>query len=76
MARDYKGEGLVYSKAPRDENHYTTGELGRKPVVIATRRDMDTIDTSHMVSNMRHSFHNIAWALVVGVAGGAPFKYD
>jgi nucleoside phosphorylase len=76
MTRDYKGEGHVYGKAQGDDNHYTTGELGRKPVVLATPRNMGTINTSHLVVNMRHSFPNLVCVLVVGIAGGAPFRYD
>lgn len=76
MTRIYKSEGHMYGKAYRDDNHYTTGELGGKSVVLATPRNMGTINTSHLVTNMRHSFHNLAWAFVVGIAGGAPFTFD
>lgn len=76
MTRDYKGEGHVYGRAQGDDNHYTTGEFGRKPVVLATPRNIGTINTSHLVTNMRHSFPNLVCVLVVGIAGGAPFRYD
>jgi len=76
MTRDYREEHHVYGRAQGDDNHYTTGELGRKPIVLATPRSMGTINTSQLVTNMRHSFPNLAWAFVVGIAGGAPLSYD
>lgn len=76
MTRDYKGEGRMYGKVGGDVYSYTTGELGRKPVVLATPRNMGTINTSHLVTNMRYSFPNLIWVFVVGIAGGAPFSYD
>jgi nucleoside phosphorylase len=76
MTRDYKGEGHVYGRAQGDDNHYTTGELGRKPIVLAAPSNMSTTNISHLVVNMRQSFPNLVYAFVVGIAGGAPFKYD
>jgi nucleoside phosphorylase len=76
MTRDYKGEGHVYGRAQGDDNHYTTGELGRKPVVLATPSNTGTVNISHLAVNMRQSFPNLGCAFVVGIAGGAPFKYD
>lgn len=76
MTRDYKGEGHVYGRAQGDDNHYTTGELGRKHVVLATPSNIGTINISHLVVNMRQSFPNLVCAFVVGIAGGAPLRYD
>jgi nucleoside phosphorylase len=76
MTRDYKDEGHNYRKVQGDDYHYTTGELGGKPIVLATPRNMGTLNASHLVINMRHSFPNIVYALVVGIAGGAPCSYD
>ncbi|KAK5732549.1 hypothetical protein LTS12_027106 [Elasticomyces elasticus] len=73
MTRYYKSEKPDYGQASADENYYTLGELGGKPIVLVTPRNMDTINRSHLASNMRHRFPNLAWALVVGIAGGAPF---
>jgi hypothetical protein len=37
---------------------------------------MGSLDASHLVVNMRHSFPNINYALIVGIAGAAPRSYD
>ncbi|KAI5205800.1 hypothetical protein E4T39_02783 [Aureobasidium subglaciale] len=76
MTKDYKSEGHMYGKAPGDDNHYTTGELGGKPIVLAVPSNMGTVNTRHLVVNMRHSFPNLQYVFVVGIAGGAPFRYD
>ncbi|THX80375.1 hypothetical protein D6D04_04634 [Aureobasidium pullulans] len=76
MTRDYKDEGCNYKKIQGDDYHYMTGELGGKPIVLATPRSMGSLNASHLVVNMRHSFPNIVYALVVGIAGGAPCSYD
>lgn len=76
MTRDYKDEGCNYRKIQGDDYHYMTGELGGKPIVLATPRSMGSLNASHLVVNMRHSFPNIVYALVVGIAGGAPCSYD
>jgi len=44
-------------------------------VVLVTPRNMGIIATSHLARDMCRSFPNIRWALVVGIAGGAPFRY-
>jgi nucleoside phosphorylase len=76
MTQDYKGDGHTYGKAQGDDNHYTIGELGGKSVVLATPINMGTINARHLVVNMRYSFRNLVLVLVVGIAGGAPFRYD
>lgn len=77
LTRDYKEDDKrTYGKAKNDDNHYTLGELGDKPVVVVTPRNMGTINTANLAKDMRHSFPNIAYALVVGVAGGAPFRFS
>ncbi|KAK4888705.1 hypothetical protein LTR27_012444 [Elasticomyces elasticus] len=73
MARDYKSERGGYGAARGDDNTYMLGELGGKPVVLVTPRNIGTINTSHLASNMRFSFPNLTWTFVVGIAGGAPF---
>jgi nucleoside phosphorylase len=76
MTRDYKSEKREYGKARGDDNSYTLGEFGGRPIVLVTPRNMGTINVSHLASSMRHSFPNIALSLVVGIAGGAPFDRD
>ncbi|KAI5248107.1 hypothetical protein E4T43_01469 [Aureobasidium subglaciale] len=76
MDKDYKSEGRIYGKAAGDDNHYTTGELGGKPIVLAVPSNVGTVNTRHLVVNMRHSFPSLLYVFVVGIAGGAPFRYE
>jgi nucleoside phosphorylase len=76
MTRDYKEEGQRYGKVKGDDNSYTVGELGGKPVVLAAPRDMGTTNTRDLARSLRISFPNITYAFVVGITGGAPFVPD
>lgn len=76
MTRDYKSEGHMYGRAQGDNNHYTTSELGHKPIVLATLRNISTINTSYLVTNMRYSFPNLICAFTVGIANRALFRYN
>jgi nucleoside phosphorylase len=76
MTRDYKDERQGYGKAERDDNVYTVGEIGGKPVVLVAPRGMGTTNTRHLARGLQISFRNISWAFVVGIAGGAPFVHD
>lgn len=73
MTRDYKGEGQRYGKVNGDDNSYTVGELGGKPVVLVAPRDMGTTNTRDLARGLRISFPSIMYAFVVGITGGAPF---
>jgi ankyrin repeat protein/nucleoside phosphorylase len=73
MTRDYKYEGQRYGQVRGDDNSYTVGELGGKPVVLMAPRDMGTTNTRDLARGLRISFPNITYAFVVGIAGGAPF---
>jgi nucleoside phosphorylase len=44
--------------------------------VLATPRNMGTINASHLVVDMQHSFRHLVYVFVVGIAGGAPRSYD
>jgi nucleoside phosphorylase len=61
-----------YGKAAHDRSSYMTGLLGGKPVVLATPRNMGSLNAANLANEMRASFPNIKLALLVGVAGGAP----
>ncbi|KAM0710568.1 hypothetical protein Q7P35_002239 [Cladosporium inversicolor] len=63
-------------KVKGDDNSYTVGELGGKPVVLAAPRDMGTTNTRDLARSLRISFPNIMYAFVVGITGGAPFVPD
>jgi nucleoside phosphorylase len=76
MTRDYKEEGQRYGKVKGDDNSYTVGEIGGKPVVLVAPRGMGTTNTRHLARGLQMSFRNISWAFVVGIAGGAPFVHD
>jgi nucleoside phosphorylase len=77
MTRDYKGEGHPpYGKVPGDDNIYTVGEVGGKPVVLVAPRNMGTTNTRDLARGLNISFRNILYAFVVGIAGGAPFQHD
>jgi nucleoside phosphorylase len=76
MTRDYKDEGQRYGKVRGDDNSYTVGELGGKPVVLVAPRDMGTTNTRDLARGLHISFPNISYAFVVGIAGGAPFVHD
>ncbi|KAK0888252.1 hypothetical protein LTR02_016481 [Friedmanniomyces endolithicus] len=76
MTRDVKSEGRTYRKARGDDNAYTSGVLGGKPVVLVAPRDIGTTNTRDLARGLRINFPNILYAFVVGIAGGAPFVHD
>jgi nucleoside phosphorylase len=76
MTRHYKDEGYHYGKVMHDDNTYTLGELGSKPIVLVAPRDVGTTSTRQLATSLRISFPNILYAFVVGIAGAAPFIYD
>jgi nucleoside phosphorylase len=76
MTRDYKDEGHSYGKISGDDNAYTVGEIGGKPVVLVAPRNMGTTNTRDLARGLRISFPNISYAFVVGIAGGAPFRHS
>jgi nucleoside phosphorylase len=75
MTRHCKDEGRYYGKVKHDDNTYTLGELGSKPVVLVAPRDVGTTNTRQLATSLRISFPNILYAFVVGIAGAAPFIY-
>lgn len=76
MTRDYRDERRRYGKAAGDENSYTLGELGGKPVVLVAARDVGVTNTRDLARQIRFSFPNISYALLVGICGGAPFLHN
>lgn len=76
MAIDYRSHGLRYGKAAGDENTYTLGELGGKPVVLVAPRDMGTTNTRDLARQLAFSFTKIEYTLVVGICGGAPIVHN
>jgi nucleoside phosphorylase len=76
MTRDYISEGQRYGRLRNDDNSYTVGELGGKPVVLVAPRAMGTTNTRDLARGLHMSYPNILYAFVVGIAGGAPFLFD
>jgi nucleoside phosphorylase len=75
MKRGFEEEGYRYGKVPGDDNRYTVGEMGTKPVVLVAPRKAGTTNTRDLARSLRISFPNILYAFVVGTAGGTPFLH-
>ncbi|KAJ5527377.1 hypothetical protein N7513_011536 [Penicillium frequentans] len=68
----WNGDDGRYGKAVGDTNAYTTGIIGRHPVVLAHMPTIGKGAASSVASNLRNSYKNIELALVVGICGAAP----
>ena len=57
-----------------DTNNYTLGSIGLHNVVIAClpQGEYGVSSAAHVATQMRHSFPNIRFGLMVGIAGGVP----
>ncbi|KAG5744635.1 hypothetical protein H9Q70_012661 [Fusarium xylarioides] len=75
LDEEHEGPEFV---SPHDNNHYTLGKVGKHNVVIAVLPDNEYGKSSaaSVARNMMHSFPNIRFGLMVGIAGGAPGKHD
>ncbi|SCV61255.1 uncharacterized protein FFFS_15824 [Fusarium fujikuroi] len=75
LDEEHEGPEFV---SPHDDNHYTLGKVGKHNVVIAVLPDGEYGKSSaaSVARNMMHSFPNIRFGLMVGIAGGAPGKHD
>ena len=62
--------------APKDNNSYALGRVGKHNIAIAVLPDGEygTISAATVARDMLHSFPNIRIGLMVGVGGGAPNK--
>ncbi|KAK5710587.1 hypothetical protein LTR15_012916 [Elasticomyces elasticus] len=76
MGWDSKEERKYYGKARNDDNAYTYGKLGGKPVVLVTASRMGTTTMKDVASGLHMSFLNIIYAFLVGITGGAPRRYE
>ncbi|KAJ5802817.1 uncharacterized protein N7503_005267 [Penicillium pulvis] len=68
----WDGDDGRYGKAVGDTNAYTTGIIGRHPVVLAHMPSIGKGAATSVASNLRNSYKNIELALVVGICGAAP----
>ncbi|KAF2195923.1 purine and uridine phosphorylase [Zopfia rhizophila CBS 207.26] len=59
---------------PGDDNQYTPGEIAGHKVVIAClpKRTTGTVSAATLVSQMRQSFPNLRYGLMVGIGAGVP----
>ncbi|KAK0734775.1 hypothetical protein B0T26DRAFT_689621 [Lasiosphaeria miniovina] len=64
--------GDTFQKAPRDENHYTTGRIGKFNVVLVQLPGMGKANAATAATFLLSSYINVRLALVVGVCGGVP----
>ncbi|VUC25621.1 unnamed protein product [Clonostachys rosea] len=57
-----------------DSNHYSLGQIGRHMVCVAClpEGDYGTNSAAESASNMKRSFPNIQFCLLIGIGGGAP----
>ncbi|KAJ5100790.1 hypothetical protein N7456_006842 [Penicillium angulare] len=60
------------SMSPHDNNNYTLGRIGKHNIAIAVTPNGNTSSAAIVATNMRHSFVNIAFFLMVVIGGGAP----
>ncbi|KAI9037548.1 uncharacterized protein KD926_000196 [Aspergillus affinis] len=65
---------LPLPPAKSDDNNYTLGEIGNHNVAVACLRSgiYGKVSASMVVSQMRSTFPNIRFGLMVGIGGGVP----
>ncbi|OTA86906.1 hypothetical protein M434DRAFT_59376, partial [Hypoxylon sp. CO27-5] len=70
---DHRDEGRFPFKNG-DDNHYTAGEMaGHKVVIICLpKKTIATVAAAALISQMRGSFPNLRYGLMVGIGGGVP----
>ncbi|KAK5747793.1 hypothetical protein LTS12_022148 [Elasticomyces elasticus] len=61
MTRDFKDEDKSYGKRENDDNIYTCGELGGKPVVLVKPNRMGTTSTKDLARGLHMSFLKILY---------------
>ncbi|KAF4946353.1 hypothetical protein FSARC_14214 [Fusarium sarcochroum] len=66
-------DGDQFGKADGDTNHYTTGRIGKRYVVLALLPHMGKVNAAGAAAGLRFSFPGLRLALLVGVCGGLPF---
>ncbi|KAL3451388.1 hypothetical protein BJX65DRAFT_321315 [Aspergillus insuetus] len=62
-----------YGRDLRDTNTYINGRLGQHDVVVCYLPEVGKRSAAAAAANLRHSYHNIELALVVGICGGVPY---
>jgi nucleoside phosphorylase len=64
--------GDRYGRARGDNNHYTTGRIGKHNVVLALLPHMGNTDAASAAASMRLSYSFLELVLLVGVCGVIP----
>ena len=64
----------VLPQDPDDDNSYVLGRIGQHNIVIASLPDgeTDTNAAAHVATQMRRSYKEIRFGLMVGIGGGVP----
>ena len=65
-------DGDSFQKTPRDQNHYTTGRIGKFNVVLVHLPGMGKANAATAATFLLSSYTNVRLALVVGICGGVP----
>lgn len=71
LDEEWEDAAQKYGKSANDDNSYTFGLLGGKPIVLAYA-SMGKVAAANVSKDLTTSFSNISLLLVVGVCGGAP----
>jgi nucleoside phosphorylase len=65
-----------FRKARGDRNQYTLGTICGKQAVLVCLENMGPLSALECARDMELTFQNIAFALIVGCAGGVPYVPD
>ncbi|KAF2660476.1 purine and uridine phosphorylase [Lophiostoma macrostomum CBS 122681] len=71
---DKKWRSSELGTAPGDENTYTLGIIGVSLVVLVWLAEYGKTPAATAAVDLRSSFQNIRYALVVGICGGVPYS--
>ncbi|QRD94497.1 hypothetical protein F9C07_1807649 [Aspergillus flavus] len=61
---------------PADQNIYTLGSIGDHNIVIAGLHQPGNSPAATVVTQMRNTFPNIHYVLLVGIGGGVPVRIE
>ncbi|OGM41663.1 ankyrin repeat domain protein [Aspergillus bombycis] len=64
------------SQQPADQNVYTLGSIGGHNIVVAGLHQAGNSPAATVVTQMRNTFPNIHYVLLVGIGGGVPVKTE
>lgn len=64
------------SQQPADQNIYTLGSIGGHNIVIAGLHQPGNSPAATVVTQMRNTFPNIHYVLLVGIGGGVPVRTE